>query len=734
VDQIKSMLDRLSDLTDGEIAELEGLILSEFQSVEKEDPTPQTVDSMTSLADALDSVRGETTRRTDQQSALAQKAAEASARVKGESNAAAMPMMDPEDDTEAPETPGETPDPEDIAETPEAPSDVPAVAPVDPNAPAVNPVDAQGNPVNPDGTPADAESPAEDVPGDEAEPVDPTKKKPAFAEDGIELSDEEWLKCKPKKLSADGAELADEQWLKCKPKKGLASDGAELSDEEWLTYAPKDSIELSINEWLACKKKKAASEDSTNESELSTSTDTPAVAELSTTEDPTAELSADPTSPMEDAVTASGTEPQDAGVVVTPPADHLPTPTSAATLTITAGADIPGYGAGSTLTDMLDVAKAFSKRLHTLRGVTAGGSGEQYTIATMNFDYPEARRLSGDDPSNWAKIQDVVSLPALTAAAGICAPLTTIYDVNTVGITDRPIRDALARFNADRGGVRLFGTPTLDPDATGIWNTSGAATKTCGDANCAEPVEVMVDAVYSCLKFSNFTNRFFPEMIKANTDLALIAHAKLAEINLLQQVQAGSIKVTTAGNGAGVARSLLTTVSQAAVNLRRRYRLDSRQPLHALMPDFARDMIRADLALQAPGDGLDALTVADTQVEAFFRARNINVTWTIETIGANGASIEPPAQAPGALAKFEDKVNFALYPEGKFLFLDGGTLDLGVVRDGTMVAANEYSTFVETFEAVATVAGAEALWVTATGLCLSGAAGELVSLACETGS
>ena len=724
MDQIKSMLDRLSDLTDGEIAELEGLILSEFQSVEKEDPTPQTVDSMTSLADALDSVRGETTRRTDQQSALTQKAAEASARIKGESSAAAMPMMDPEDDTEAPETPGETPDPEDIAETPEAPGEAPAAPPVDPNA----------VPVDPNAAPADAESPAEDVPGDETEPVDPLKKKPAFSEDGIELSDEEWLKCKPKKLSADGAELADEQWLKCKPKKGLASDGAELSDDEWLTFAPKDGIELSITEWLACKKKKAASEDSTTESELSTSTDTPAVVELSTTEDPTAELSADPTSPMEDAVTASGTEPQDAGVVVTPPADHLPTPTSAATLTITAGADIPGYGAGSTLTDMLDVAKAFSKRLHTLRGVTAGGSGEQYTIATMNFDYPEARRLSGDDPSNWAKIQDVVSPAALTAAAGICAPLTTIYDVNTVGITDRPVRDALARFNADRGGVRLFGTPTLDPDATGIWNTSGAATKTCGDANCAEPEEVMVDAVYSCLKFSNFTNRFFPEMIKANTDLALIAHAKLAEINLLQGIQAGSIKVTHTASGAGAAREVLTVISMAAMNLRRRYRLADDQPLHAIIPTYVRDIMRADLALQAPGDGLDTLVVADSQIASFFSARKINVTWSIESIGANGSSVEAPAQAAGALHLFENAANFVLYPEGKFLFLDGGTLDLGVVRDGTMVAANEYSTFVETFEAVATVAGAEALWVTLSGLTVSGAAGELVSLSANTGS
>lgn len=686
MDQIKSMLDRLSDLTDAEMAELEGLIVSEFESIQKEDPTAQTVDAMTSLADALDSVRSEGTRRTEEQAALTQRAAEAAARVKGEgtSEAAAMPMDD-EEKTE----------------------------PVD------NPVE-EGE--EPPAVPAE-EVPAEAVPAEDEE--DPTKKKPAFADESeTELATEAPAEAEAAVETPAEAEASTEVPAAAEASTETPAEAEASTDapaETALATEGTEQSELSAEELAKCKPKHA-SDDSSDESELST------------TEDTTAELSADPTSPMEDAVTASGTEPQDAGVVVTPPADHLPTPTSAATISITAGADIPGYGAGSTLTDMLDVAKAFSKRLHTLRGVTAGGSGEQYTVATLNFDYPEERRLSGDDASNWNKIQDVVSPGALTAAAGICAPLTTIYDVNTVGITDRPVRDALARFNADRGGVRLYGTPTLDTDATGIWNTSGAATKTCGDADCSDPTEVMVDAIYSCLKFSNFTNRFFPEMVKANTDLALIAHAKLAEINLLQGIQGGSIKVTRTSAGAGYAREVLVTVSMAAMNMRRRYRLADDQPLHAIVPTFVRDAMRADLALQMPGDGLEALTVADTQIEAFFRARKINVTWSIESINANGTAHDAPTQGAGALALFEDTANFVLYPEGKFLFLDGGTLDLGVVRDGTMVAANEYSTFVETFEAVATVAGAEALWVTLSGLEVSGAAGELATLSAYTGS
>jgi hypothetical protein len=83
VDQIKQQLDTLSELSDEQVAELQSTIVSEFETVEKEDPTPQTVDAMTSLADMLDTVRGEVTRREAQAQELATRAAEAAMRVKG---------------------------------------------------------------------------------------------------------------------------------------------------------------------------------------------------------------------------------------------------------------------------------------------------------------------------------------------------------------------------------------------------------------------------------------------------------------------------------------------------------------------------------------------------------------------------------------------------------------------------------------------------------------------------
>jgi hypothetical protein len=47
------------------------------------------------------------------------------------------------------------------------------------------------------------------------------------------------------------------------------------------------------------------------------------------------------------------------------------------------------------------------------------------------------------------------------------------------------------------------------------------------------------------------------------------------------------------------------------------------------------------------------------------------------------------------------------------LFLDGGTLDVGIIRDSTLVGTNDYKMFVETFEGIAKV-GVESLQVTST--------------------
>jgi len=67
-----------------------------------------------------------------------------------------------------------------------------------------------------------------------------------------------------------------------------------------------------------------------------------------------------------------------------------------------------------------------------------------------------------------------------------------------------------------------------------------------------------------------------------------------------------------------------------------------------------------------------------------------------------------------------------LFVEGTFQYLDGGRLDLGVVRDSILDATNDYETFVEVFENVA-FRGIEAYQVQSTILPTGGTAGTVSS-------
>jgi hypothetical protein len=79
------------------------------------------------------------------------------------------------------------------------------------------------------------------------------------------------------------------------------------------------------------------------------------------------------------------------------------------------------------------------------------------------------------------------------------------------------------------------------------------------------------------------------------------------------------------------------------------------------------------------------------------------VTWSLDGVG-------PTQDASGF--DFPAVVEFALFVEGTWLYLDGGTLDLGIIRDSSLVATNQYKQFVETFEGLANI-GCESYWIEA---------------------
>lgn len=66
----------------------------------------------------------------------------------------------------------------------------------------------------------------------------------------------------------------------------------------------------------------------------------------------------------------------------------------------------------------------------------------------------------------------------------------------------------------------------------------------------------------------------------------------------------------------------------------------------------------------------------------------------------------------GKLSEFAPPLE-QLMPDGSFLFMDGGVLELGIIRDSTLNATNSFQVFGETFGNVA-YTGSEKLSIIST--------------------
>jgi len=675
-------MDQLAELGDDQVAELQSAILKQLETVEKEDPTPQTVDAMTSLADMLDGVRNEVKRREAAAQELAQRASEAATRVYGQ---------DGEKEEENMESKSE-----DAPMAEEAP-----VAPMTEEAPM-----AEEAPVSETPAPVEEEKKMEEA----AEmPVTPEEKTPSEEED--EKKKEEETMTEASTEAEKNAEFSTESQTET-----TEAPAPVAVVEETVVAAAEESVAPVATE-EAPTAEVASAEAPVAEAVAETVVDAPVATEASVETVEGAEASIQETSTqaseptlvqenMEAPVTAAANADN---LNIEVPADRRPTSrTSAAPVAITAGADIPGYTAGSPLTDMSAVAEAMAKRLHGLRRVN-GGDGEQHIVASVTTSFPEERTLTQDAESNWAKINAVTSPEALVASGGHAAPFETKYDIFGIGTTARPVRDALPRFQADRGGIRFVTPPVLSSygDAVGVWTNvvdtaPGTDVKASLTVSAAAEQTVATDAVTLQLQFGNLMTRAYPELIARHNELGLIQHAREAEQNLLTKIGDASTAVTTTSL-IGFGRDFLVQLGRAAAAYRSRHRLEADAPLRAIIPSWVKDAMAADLTLAMPGD---STLNAYAEIDGYVASRGVSLSYSLDqnVFGAQGAT---------ALVEFADSFTWYLFAEGSFLFLDGGTLDLGIIRDSTLVGTNDYKMFVETFEGIAFI-GVEALKITST--------------------
>lgn len=364
---------------------------------------------------------------------------------------------------------------------------------------------------------------------------------------------------------------------------------------------------------------------------------------------------------------------------------------------------------------------------------TAPGVTFKRPVVRVAVDYPEHLLMrEGDprgntrkmlaltdgmtDPERW----DRPELEAIVASGGWCAPLEPRYDVMTVAQAHRPFRDGLPSSGAERGGVRVIrglgiegittGGPSTANAAVGIWDADtdespGVNTKGRQSISCPTPVDVELQAIYHHRKVGNFQGRAWPELIEAETRRTMAAHARVAETELLDCVCDNSLTITEAAV-LGSSRDLLVAFRQAKAQMVNRQRMSGALiedvRVRLWLPHWAPAMMAADINRQQASGELDALSVTESQIVAWIRAQGINVGFYADSM-TGGSGIWGDIADNTTLRNWPTTVQWMMYPEGSFLFLDGGTLDLGVYRDGTLIGTNDYAIFAETFEACAFV-------------------------------
>lgn len=411
---------------------------------------------------------------------------------------------------------------------------------------------------------------------------------------------------------------------------------------------------------------------------------------------------------------------------------------------LVAAAGASGVEPGTAFEDMDAVAAAMQARRRNFGIIPEGTAGEKIPVVRARWAdlYPADRKLSGDFFGNLDTITAALDTRTmrkelerrregnLVASGGLCAPVQPYYNLQMVSQAMRPVRAALPAFNAERGGIRFARPATLAAVTTGVGVRTAAqdeaggtnATKTCQVIDCPGFEEVDVQIIYHCLQFGNLGARTFPELLTQWNNLTLAAHARLAETELLTGIDTASEQVTASDLGLGASATLFSQIATAAAAMRSRHRMDPEAVLRILLPWWSVYLIVSDVFRGQ----FQRWEVDQARVVALLRSLDVEPSFYID--GASGRSQVFGTQPDGSLLPFPTTVVWYLYPEGSFLFVDSGTLELGLVRDSVLNSTNDFQIFGETFENVAFI-GVESMAVEST-TCDSGTVSLPDNVAC----
>ena len=410
---------------------------------------------------------------------------------------------------------------------------------------------------------------------------------------------------------------------------------------------------------------------------------------------------------------------------------------------LVASANAIGARQGDPFEDKWALAESMAL---TLNGLGSSWHGKCIVAsADWRGQYPEARKLNDSPTDAERKMDAVTGLQALVATGGLCAPVNVDYSLPTFATPDTPIRDGLPSFEATRGGIRYIVPPDIAEwaEASGVWTEAtdlepAGATKPVKAMACGEEKHVYISAVSTRIGFGNMQGRFAPEQVAANTDLAFAAAARKAENYLLELLEETALKDVTTAKVLGGFRDLLSAIDVAGANYRQTHRIPSETMLTVVLPEWVKVMAKEDMAREqahAQSSDWNSLAVTDAQIEDILEVHRVRPIWHLDGLGEPSSKHYPAqtfvaAAEASAIKKYPEKVAWTMFVEGSVQFLDGGRLDLGVVRDSTLDATNDFESFSEVFIGLAQRGFVNSVVQFVSTLCPSGGSSATVTAEC----
>lgn len=359
-------------------------------------------------------------------------------------------------------------------------------------------------------------------------------------------------------------------------------------------------------------------------------------------------------------------------------------------LVITAAAEVAGVARGGLIDSMDVLASAAIERARVL----GDGSGRVLVAQVRRtFEHNIDRTMSA------GQVMEVMRAAAnpqrladnLVAAGGWCAPSQPLYSFFNIACDDGMLD--LPTIGIDRGGIEWPTSPALSEFLSEVWHwtetddeaaLTGSPTKPCVHVTCPGMNEARLEADGICVEAGFLQEASWPELVANFLSNIMKAHMHVINASHIAQIVSDSVDVTITDEGGGLVAPLLAAIDLQAVDYREKYGMCEDDVLEVVLPRWIKAGFRSDLAYRGGVESF--LGVSESDFNAWAASRNVRVQYVTDWQTRNGdIGSDDPATA------FPTSVDFLLYAAGTWVRGNGAKIDLGVIRDSTLNATNDYT-------------------------------------------